>query len=429
MAAHQRPVAQLQSLVKDLPKLVHIPAGGAGNVYQIQGHNALVEPAVIFGLVGLGVYIRGQEAAAAHAGVAVALSVFIHLIFQHFLFADIVRYHALGGALGGQLGQVPVGGALMDIVLLQHIDQLGEGGGDPHALFVLHALDPLAQRLLNDHGQVGLFLGILGLAQVHKHGHKGCLAVGGQQGDHLVLNGLHTTTDFVPQALLGDLVDLFLIGSGAEGLSLFLYRSADLFPTDLHKGRQVGQADGLAAVLGGGYLGYNLGGDVAGGGEAVGLLNHGAADHGTVLQHILQVHQVAVVHMLGKVVAVMEVNNARLVSLYNILGQQNALGDVLRHLAGHIVPLHAVNGGVLVGVFLLDLLVVALNEGEDLVVCGVGLADQGAGVAVAHIAPGHFKGTLCHDLVLHNVLNFLYGQGPIGLYRLEFHILGDLLNL
>ena len=208
-----------------------------------------------------------------------------------------------------------------------------------------------------------------------------------------------------------------------------MYRSADLFPTDLHKGRQVGQADGLAAVLGGGYLGYNLGGDVAGSGEAVGLLNHGAADHGTVLQHILQVHQVAVVHVLGKVIAVMEVNNARLVSLHNILGQQNALGDVLRHLAGHIVPLHAVNGGVLVGFFLLDLLVVALNEGEDLVVCGVGLADQGAGVAVAHIAPGHFKGTLCHDLVLHNVLNFLYGQGPVGLYRLEFHILGDLLNL
>ena len=191
----------------------------------------------------------------------------------------------------------------------------------------------------------------------------------------------------------------------------------------------MGQADALTAVLVGGHLCNDLGGNVAGGGKAVGLFDIGAGDDRAVLQHILQVHQVAVVHVLGKVIAVMEVNNARLVSLHNILGQQNALGDVLRHLAGHIVPLHAVNGGVLVGVFLLDLLVVALNEGEDLVVCGVGLADQGAGVAVAHIAPGHFKGTLCHDLVLHNVLNFLYGQGPVGLYRLEFHILGDLLNL
>ena len=54
----------------------------------------LIETAVVFGLAGLGVHIGGQEAAAAHAGVAVALAVLVHLELQHLLFGDIVRNHA-----------------------------------------------------------------------------------------------------------------------------------------------------------------------------------------------------------------------------------------------------------------------------------------------------------------------------------------------
>ena len=53
MAAQQRPVAQLQPLVKDGPELVHISAGGQGYIGQVDGYHALVEPAVVLVLAGL----------------------------------------------------------------------------------------------------------------------------------------------------------------------------------------------------------------------------------------------------------------------------------------------------------------------------------------------------------------------------------------
>ena len=157
----------------------------------------------------------------------------------------------------------------------------------------------------------------------------------------------------------------------------------------------------------------------------MGLFDHGAGDDGAVLQHVLQVHQVAVVHVLGEIVGVVEVDDALLVGLHDLPGQQQAVGDVPGHLAGHIVPLGGVHHGILVGVLLLGLLVVALDEGEDLVVGSVGLAHQGPGIAVGDVVLGHLKGTVGHDVVLHHVLNFLHGGGAVHLLALQLHGLGD----
>ena len=163
----------------------------------------------------------------------------------------------------------------------------------------------------------------------------------------------------------------------------------------------MGQGDGLAAILVGSHLCHDLGGDVAGGGEAVGPFDQGAGDDGAVLQHVLQVYQVAVVHVLGVIVGVVEVDDALPVGLHDLLGQQDPLCNVPAHLAGHVVPLGGIHHRVLVGVFLLGLLVAALDQGEDLLVSSVGAADQRAGVAVGHIVLGHLKGAVGHDLILH----------------------------
>ena len=78
MAAHQCLVAQMQTLVKNLPELVHILTGGQRHVYQVNGDNALVETAVVLRLAVF-IHIGSQEGTAAHAGIAMAFTVGIYL--------------------------------------------------------------------------------------------------------------------------------------------------------------------------------------------------------------------------------------------------------------------------------------------------------------------------------------------------------------
>ena len=128
-----------------------------------------------------------------------------------------------------------------------------------------------------------------------------------------------------------------------------------------------------------------------------------------------QVDQIAVVHMLGKVVGVVEVDQALPVRLDDVGGQQQPGGQVLGDLAGHIVALDAVDGGVLVGVLLLDFLVVALDEAEDPLVGGVGLALQVLDIAVGDIVAGHVVGLDVHQLVLDHILDFLHADRTVQL--------------
>ena len=326
-----------------------------------------------------------------------AFPVFVDLQLQHLLFGDVVGDHPLGGALGGQPGQVPVRCALPDVVLLQDVNELGEGGGDPDAGFILDALAPLQEHFLDDHRQVLLFLLAFGLVQIHEHGDEGGLTVGGHEGDHLILNGVDAPADLLSQPLLYHLGYDLWGGGDVKFPKLPLHSGPNLLPAHLDEGGQVGEGNGLATILVGGYLGDDLGGDVAGSGEGVGLFNHGAGDDGAVLQHVLQVYQVAIVHVLGVIVRVVEVDDAGLMGLHDFFGQQNPPGDVFRDLASHVIPLNGIHRGVFIGVFLLDFLVVAFDEGENPVIGGVGLPDEAPGVAVSDVLFGHLKGTVGHN--------------------------------
>ena len=51
----------------------------------------------------------------------------------------------------------------------------------------------------------------------------------------------------------------------------------------------------------------------------------------------------------------------------------------------HRATLNCVDGGVLVGILLLDFLVVALDQAQNPVVSGVGLTGKATGVAVSNI--------------------------------------------
>ncbi len=57
VAGLQCTVAEGQTLVEDLPELIKVAAGREGYIHQVDGDDALIEAAIIFGLARLGVHI------------------------------------------------------------------------------------------------------------------------------------------------------------------------------------------------------------------------------------------------------------------------------------------------------------------------------------------------------------------------------------
>ena len=234
--------------------------------------------------------------------------------------------------------------------------------------------------------------------------------------------------DPLVMALFGDLIDLFFRNTG-KIVKLLAYELAELLTADVNEGSEMRKANALTAVLAGGNLRDDLCCDVAGSGEAVRLFDHGAADNGAVLKHILQVDEVAVVHMLSEIVRVVEVDDALLVCGNDFLGKKDSLCDILADLTCHIVTLNAVDSGVFVGVFLLDLLVVAFDEAHDLLVRGVGLTDQRTVITVCNVGSRNIEGSLIHDLVFDHVLNFFYAERAMYVERRAFDVLRDTFDL
>ena len=138
------------------------------------------------------------------------------------------------------------------------------------------------------------------------------------------------------------------------------------------------------------------------------LFNHCIGNDRTVLEHILQIHQIAVVHMLCEIVGVMEVNNAFLVRLDNIFGQQNAFRQVFRDFSCHIIALNGVYSRIFIGVFLLDFLVVAFNQRKNLVVGCIGNTRQITGKTVTDVPFRRFGCTLQNDVRFDKLLHLFH---------------------
>ena len=125
----------------------------------------------------------------------------------------------------------------------------------------------------------------------------------------------------------------------------------------------------------------------------------------------------------------MKMNNTALMGSHDLRGQQNTVGNVLGDLARHIVTLHGVDSGVLIGILLLDLFIVAFDQAENAVVRGIGLAEQTAGIAIGDILLGNFKSAMRHNGFFYQVLNFLHGRAASHFFAGNLHALGNPLNL
>ncbi len=410
-------VAELQALVEDLPEPVEPLvlgraglAGGAGDIHQIDRDDSLVEPAVVLRTAVL-IDIGRENRAASHGRIHIAVACGIDLQLLHHLGGQVVGNQPPRGASGGELGQIVVRRALPDVVLVQDVYQLGERGSDEHPGFVLDAFDPLLEDLLYDHGEIGPDVQVLGFVEIHEHRYERGLAVGGHQGDDLVLDGLHPLLYLLSDALLCDLVDDLIGGLETCHGELLADIPPYLLSGDVDEGSEMGKRDGLAAVLAGGDLGYDLSGDVACGGEAVRSLDLGPGDHGAVLEHILEIDEIAVVLLHGEIVRVMEMDYAFVVRLDDIWRQEYPPGEILADLSGNIVPLDGHDLGVLVGVLLLHLLVVAFYEAEYPGIGGVGLTGQVPRVTISDVALGGLRSVLLDYVRLHQLLDLLHGKG------------------
>ena len=153
-----------------------------------------------------------------------------------------------------------------------------------------------------------------------------------------------------------------------------------------------------------------------------------AADDRAVLQHVLEVHEVAVVHPLRVVVHVVEMQDAGVVRLHDLLRQQKALRHVLRDRTSHVVALHRVDRRVLVGVLLLRLLVRAVDERENLAVRRVVLALEGLYETIRNVLLCHRVRARLLDLRLHQVLNLLHAQRAVMRRRELLYLLRDALD-
>ena len=108
--------------------------------------------------------------------------------------------------------------------------------------------------------------------------------------------------------------------------------------------------------------------------------------------------------------------------LDDLFREQHARRQVFGDLACHVVALDGDDLGILVGVLLLDFLVVALDQRQDLVVGGVGLALEVLQVAVDDVLAGDLEAVERHDLVLDHVLDFLDGDGMARGLALVLHV-------
>ena len=130
----------------------------------------------------------------------------------------------------------------------------------------------------------------------------------------------------------------------------------------------MGQGNTLTAILGTCDLGNRLGSHITCSGKAVRFLDHCLADHSSVLQHIVQIYQAAVMHMLCKIVCIMEMDQPFLMCLYDIRWKQESFCNVLADLACHIVTLRGIDHRIFIGILLFYFLVQMVNQSQNPIV-------------------------------------------------------------
>ena len=166
----------------------------------------------------------------------------------------------------------------------------------------------------------------------------------------------------------------------------------------------------LAAILARSNRSNNLRHNSAGYLEASRAFNHFAVHNGAVVQHIANVNQAAVKNRLDKIICVMEMQNALLMCLGNLLRQHQALRQILRNLTGNQVALRSSHRSIFIGVFLHNVFIIIADQGKDGLISRIRLTHQRTLIAIDDILLRQLKLALFHQAMLNHILNILNKQ-------------------
>ena len=120
------------------------------------------------------------------------------------------------------------------------------------------------------------------------------------------------------------------------------------------------QGNTLPAILGARNLCNCLCCNITCSRKALWRLNHSLTDNRSVLQHILQIHKTAIMHMLCKIISIMKMNNPFFMRFHNIRSQKKTLRNILADLSCHVISLNTVYCRIFIGIFLFYFLIIAL---------------------------------------------------------------------
>ena len=132
----------------------------------------------------------------------------------------------------------------------------------------------------------------------------------------LALRIEHVGSTSVPGLSAKPIIDIDVVISGYDVFPETVNRLSQA--GYLHEGGKMRQRDGLATVLVGCHMRNDLSGDITGGGKAVGAFDQRSGDDGSVLQHILQIDQIAIMHMLGKIIAVVKMDDTFVMGIHDL---------------------------------------------------------------------------------------------------------------
>ncbi len=189
---------------------------------------------------------------------------------------------------------------------------------------------------------------------------------------------------------------------------------------------QMTDVDGLPAVLRTGDRRDDLRDHRAGDLKALGALDQFSVHHRAVVQHVPDVDETAVKDGLHEIIGVMEMQDALVVRLGDLLGQQDAAGQVLGDFARDEVALRSRRERVFIGVLLHHVFVGVGDEAEDRLVRRVRLADERTVVAIENIRLRERIMALHHQPLFDDVLDVL-DEHP--LFLLPLDVREDVLDL